>query len=214
MRPFLLCLLLSLAAPTLSAQLRQSDPAFAPALSPWVGIASFGTRQAAGNTSASYRGSFSLGARGELPLTQRVGLMANVGLSPFSRQRTENPVVTELHEKVLIFRADAALAWRFIPRAPVFFFGGGGVLAASKPAFPDFDESILEPRALFGLGYDRPSGGRWNFRLSATGFITMPAEPDAANWSGASAPPAVTAESTVFDWAVELGARYRLRGGS
>jgi hypothetical protein len=156
----------------------------------------------------------SVGARGELPLTQRVGLMANVGLSPLSRQRTENPVVTELHERVLIFRADAALAWRFIPRAPVFFFGGGGVLAADKPAYPDFDQSVIEPRALFGLGYDRVSGGRWNFRLAVTGFITMPAEPDAENWSGASAAPSVTAESTAFDWAVELGARYRLRGGS
>jgi hypothetical protein len=140
--------------------------------------------------------------------------MASVALSPFSRQRTENPVVTELHERVLIFRADAALAWRFIPRAPVFFFGGGGILAASKPAYPDFDESVMEPRALFGLGYDRPAAGRWNFRVAATGFITMPAEPDAANWSGGGAAPSVTAESTVFDWAVELGARYRLRGGS
>ena len=140
--------------------------------------------------------------------------MGNVALSPLSRQRTENSVVTELHDRVLILRADAALAWRFIPRAPVFFFGGGGILAASKPAYPNFDESVTEPRALFGLGYDRPAAGRWNFRIVATGFITMPAEPDAANWSGADSPPSITAESTVFDWTVELGARYRLRGGS
>lgn len=140
--------------------------------------------------------------------------MANVGLSPLSRQKTETSVVTELRERVLIVWADAALAWRFIPRAPVFFFGGGGILAANKPAYPEFDESVMEPRALFGLGYDRPAAGRWNFRVAATGFITMPAEPDAANWSGVTEPPPITAESTVFDWAVELGARYRLRGGS
>lgn len=213
MRPILPCLLLALVVPSLAAQPRRSAPAFEAAISPWAGISSFGTRQASPIQTASYRGSFTLGVRGELPLTQRVGIMANVAISPFAKQRTEGAVVTELHERAVITRAEAALAWRFIPRAPVFFFGGGGVMSASKPAFPDFDQSVVEPRALLGIGYDRPSAGRWNFRVSVTGFITSPAEPDAAAWSGAGTPPAVTAESTVFDWSLELGARYRLRRG-
>jgi hypothetical protein len=214
MRTLLLVPVLLLFAAPAAAQIQRAAPAFELSLGPWIGVTSFGTRQTGLGRDASYRGSFTAGVRGELPLTQRVGLLGNVSLSPFAKQRTETEFSTELHEQVTVFRADAALGFRFIPRAPVFFFAGGGVLAASKPAFPDFDESVIEPRGLFGLGYDRTTSGSWNFRVAATGFITKPAEPDATSWSGSNQAPALSIKSTTFDWVLEFGARYRFRRGS
>lgn len=197
-----------------AAQIQRAAPAFEAAISPWFGITSFGTRQTLASTEASYRSSVTVGLRGEVPLMQRVGLLGNVAISPLAKQRLENPVTTELRDRVTILRADLALGWRFIPRAPVFFFAGGGVMRASRPAFPDFDESVVEPRALFGLGYDKPAAGRWNFRVTATGFLAQPADTDPGAWSAGGAVPPVESESSAFDWAVELGARYRFRRGS
>jgi hypothetical protein len=212
MRPFLLALLFC--AASASAQIPRTAPAFVPALSPWIGVTSFGSRQEFGSTDASYRGSLTVGVRGDLPLTRRLGLLGNVSVSPMAKQRTEDPFGTQLHEQVTVVRADAALGFRLIPRAPVFFFGGGGILAATRPAFPDFDDSVIEPRALFGVGYDRPSTGRWNFRIVATGFITMPADVEPLSWVGAGGVPDVRTKSTAFDWALELGGRYTFRRGS
>lgn len=211
---FLLPILLLATAGVGGAQVPRSARAFEPAVSPWLGIASFGKRQSTSSQDASYRSSLTFGVRGEIPVTQRIGVMGNVGFSPLAKQRTEDAVGTTLHERVMVYRADLALAWRFIPQAPVFFFAGGGVLGASKPAMPDFDESVTEPRGLFGLGYDRPASGRWNFRVVATGFITKASDPDPLSWSAGGPAPNVTAKSSVFDWAFEFGARYRLRRGS
>ena len=214
MRPLLLLPLFAAATASSAAQTRQAAPAFEMAISPWVGITSFGRRQSAGNVEATYRSSVTLGVRGEIPLMDRVGLLANLGVSPVAKQRVDNPVSTELRERVTVLQADLALAWRFVPRAPVFFYAGGGVMRSSLPAFPDFDETAVEPRGLFGLGFDRVGEGPWNFRLTATGFLVKPAEPDPANWTGSGVAPTVEAESTAFDWAIELGARYRIRRGS
>ena len=214
MRPFFLLVLVCAVSVPAAGQIQRAAPAFEVAVSPWFGITSFGQRQTSGALEASYRGSITVGIRGDMPLTQRLGLLANVAISPTSKQRVENPVSTELREGVTSVRADLALGWRFIPRAPVFFFAGGGVLRSSLPAFPDFDQSVTEPRGLLGVGYDRPATGRWNFRVTATGFITKPAETDASAWTAGTSVPEVEAESTAFDWAVELGARYRFRGGS
>lgn len=213
MRLPLLLSALGVSAATAAAQIPRTASAFVPAISPWVGVTSFGARQALGTREASYRGSITVGVRGDLPLTRRVGLLANVAVSPFARQRTEDDVGADLHERVTVLRADAALGWRFIPRAPVFFFGGGGILAATKPAYPDFDDAVIEPRVLFGLGYDRQSSGPWNFRVAATGFFTSPAEPEPLSWVGGGGVPPVQTESTAFDWALELGARYSFRRG-
>ena len=212
-RSLLVPMLLVCAAPS-AAQIARTAPAFPPALSPFIGVTSFGDRQALGSREASYRGSFTVGVRGDLPLTQRVGLLGNVSLSPFAKQRTDDPFGRSLHDRVTVMRADAALGWRFIPRAPVFFYAGGGILAATRPAFPEFDESVIEPRGLFGLGYDRAANGRWNFRVSATGFISKPAEPDPGSWIGPGEVPVLRVKSTTFDWALEIGARYTFRRGS
>lgn len=214
MRSLLLLVLLAAVSVPAAGQVQSSAAAFEAAVIPWFGITSFGQRQTAGNLEASYRGSLSLGLRGEVPLTRRLGLLGGVAISPIAKQRVENPVSTELRERVTVLRADLALGWRFIPRAPVFLFAGGGVMRASLPAFPDFDQTMTEPRGLFGLGYDRPSVGRWNFRVTATGFLTQPADVDASAWTAGTSPPDVTSESLVFDWSVEFGARYRFRRGS
>ncbi|HSJ65921.1 MAG TPA: hypothetical protein VK922_18710 [Gemmatimonadaceae bacterium] len=213
MRPLLLLTVLALSAPVAPAQIARTAPAFVPALSPWIGVTSFGNRQSFASREASYRGSLTIGVRGDLPLTRRLGLLGTVSLSPLAKQRTEDPFGTQLHDDVTIVRADAALGWRFIPRAPVFFFGGGGILAATNPAFPQFDESVVEPRGLFGLGYDRASTGRLNFRVVATGFITAPADPDPGSYVGAGEVPVLVTKSTTFDWALELGARYTFSRG-
>jgi len=214
MRPILLLVLLGAVSAPAAGQIQRAAPAFEAAISPWFGITSFGQRQTSGNLEAGYRGSLSLGLRGELPLTQRIGVLASVAVAPIAKQRVENPVSTELRERVTVLRADLALGWRFIPRAPVFFFAGGGVMRASLPAFPDFDHSVTEPRGLFGLGYDRPAAGRLNFRVTATGFLTQAADVDPNFWTASTPPPDVASESTVFDWTVELGVRYRFRRGS
>lgn len=214
MRPFLLLVFLGAVSARAAGQIQRAAPAFEAAISPWFGITSFGQRQTSGSLEASYRGSLSLGLRGEMPLTQRLGLLANVAVSPIAKQRVENPVSTELREGVTVLRADLALGWRFVPRAPVFFYAGGGVMRASLPAFPDFDHTVTEPRGLFGLGYDRPAAGRWNFRVTATGFVTQPADVDPSAWTAGTSPPDVTSESMAFDWSVEFGARYRFRRGS
>lgn len=214
MRTLLLTALCAAVAVDAAAQIQTTPRAFEPSISPWIGIASFGTRQTANDFEASYRGSVTIGVRGELPLTRRVGLLGNVSLSPVAKQRYEGPVTTELRDNVVIMRGDLALGWRFIPRAPVFFFAGGGIIRATRPAFPDFDQAVTEPRGLFGFGYDRPAQGRWNFRLTATGFVSKPAEPDPLAWDAPGTPPNVATKSTVFDWSVEIGARYRFNRGS
>jgi hypothetical protein len=214
MRSLLLLSALILIGAPAAAQIQRPAPAFERAVTPWLGVTSFGTRQVDGTREASYRGSLTAGFRAELPLTRRVGLLGNVSVSPLAKQRTDNPFGTELHEKVTIVRADAALGFWFIPRAPVFFFAGGGILAADKPAFPNFDESVIEPRGLIGVGYDRPSSGHWNFRVAATAFLTKAAEPDPTSWTAAGPVPNLRIESTAFDWAIELGGRYTFRRGS
>jgi hypothetical protein len=206
--------LLGAAAVPAAAQIQRSAPAFPAAVSPWIGVMGYGTRQSAGGFDASYRGSITVGLRAEVPLTQRVGVLGNASISPFAKQRLEGPASTELRGDVSIARADLALGWRFIPRAPVFFYGGGGLIRASRPAWPDFDESVIEPRALVGLGYDKPAAGRWNFRVTGTAFFAKPADVDPLAWSGSGPVPPVRAKATAFDWAIELGARYRLRRGS
>jgi hypothetical protein len=206
--------MMSLSVATAAAQIARTAPAFVPSVSPVIGVGSFGARQALGSRDARYRGSLTVGVRGDLPLTRRIGLLGTVAIVPFARQRTEDDVGAELHERVTILRADAALGWRFIPRAPVFFFGGGGVMAATKPAYPEFDDSVIEPRALLGLGYDRQSSGRWNFRILATGFFTSPAEPEPLSWVGPGGVPPVRTKSTAFDWTLEVGGRYTFPRGS
>ena len=214
MRTLLLTIFCAAITADATAQIQTALPAFEPSISPWFGVTSFGTRQTNGDFDASYRGSITIGMRGEIPLTQRVGLLGNVAISPAAKQRFEGPVATELRDNVTILRADLALGWRFIPRAPVFFFGGGGILRATRPAYPDFNQSVTEPRGLFGFGYDRPASGRWNFRLTATGFVTKAAEPDPNTWQAAGTPPDVEVKSAAFDWTVEVGARYRFNRGS
>jgi hypothetical protein len=176
---------------------------------PWVGVSTFGTRQSFLNKSASYRASLSFGARAETPLSRRAGILANVGISPLARQRVDQAGSVQLADRVALLSADLSLAWRFAARAPVFFYGGGGVLAASRPAYPDFKESALEPRAVFGIGYDTRSEGDWNVRIVASGMMTFPSTPSAENWQASTPVEDVQAKSSVMDWTLELGARYR-----
>lgn len=214
MRFFLLAALSAVISVPAAAQIQRGLPAFQPSIAPFVGVTSFGIRQTNATVETSYRGSITIGAQGQIPLTQRVGLLGTVAISPIAKQRVETTVTTDLRDNVVILRGDLALGWRFIPRAPVYFFGGGGIIRASKPAFPEFEHSVTEPRGLFGFGYDRASERAWNFRFVATGFVTKAADVDAATWQGAGAPPPVEAKSAVFDWSVEIGARYRFNRGS
>lgn len=210
MRPFLLLVLVGAVSAPAAGQIQRAAPAFQAAVSPWFGITSFATRHSSYELQAKYRASLTFGVRGELPLTRRVGVLGSLAVSPLSKQRVENPVTKSLHDGVIIIRADVALGWRFVPRAPVFFFGGGGIMRASLPAYPGFDQSVTEPRGVFGLGYDHPSSGRWRFRVTAAAYGSRPEDPDPAAWAEPGPIHAVETKSMVFDWGLEIGGRYRI----
>ena len=190
---------------TAHAQFSGARVSFEPALTTWLGPMLFGHRLKQGGSEAGYRSSIALGARGEYPLSRRTGLMVNVALAPFSRQQTETAETDRaIWGKAVVYRADAGVSFRFKPTAPVFFYAGGGVVGATKYAWPveaDISGTPIDPQAAFAVGYDGARRGRWNFRATYAGFVVFPTA------SGSQ----VEAKATAYDWSVQLGARYALR---
>jgi hypothetical protein len=205
MRPLLLAsAAVAALAARAGAQFGDAGRAFESAVTPWIGPMSFGNRLQFNFIEARYRSSIAAGARAELPLTRRLGAMANVGVAPFSRQQTEDPNSRQVFRaNTIVYRADAGLSWRFKPRAPIFFYAGGGVTGASRYAMPadDLAGSVIEPQAAFALGYDAGQRGRWNFRVVYAGYVVFPT----------STASEIKAKGAAYDWAVQLGARYSFR---
>src|SRR5919199_2061877 len=81
-------LAITLAAPAARAQITPARRAFEWAVTPWFGVSGFGTRYATPSLGARYRSSLAVGLRGDLPLTRRLGILANVEAAPFARQKT------------------------------------------------------------------------------------------------------------------------------
>jgi hypothetical protein len=181
--------------------------AFERAITLWVGVAGFGERLSSLVAEARYKGSVVAGAQLDLPLTRRVGLLAAGSVAPFSGQRTQSAISSQTEGNALVYRADAGLGWRFKPAVPVFFFGGGGVVGASKPAYPGFGGSTLEPEAAVAVGYDRAGSGRWNFRAVYASYFVFPSAPSANDWTGGGTAPEARPKSVSYDWTFQLGAR-------
>ncbi|MGI8497354.1 MAG: hypothetical protein ACR2OG_07220 [Gemmatimonadaceae bacterium] len=197
-------LALASAAP-LSGQLLESRRAFEPAVSLWIGPTIFGPRVSVGGQDYSYSSSVSLGMRAERSITRRAGIMGDVSVAPLSKISQRSAISRSDSSRALVFRADAALGWRFKPRAPVFFFAGGGIVGASRRAGPA-GGSATDPEVTYGLGYDGSSGGAggWNFRAGYQGHVVFPGKPPAA--AAESAQP--VARSSTHDFSIQLGARY------
>jgi len=212
MRSLALLVLTTLASPpSVLAQFPDDRRAFEPAITPWLGLASYGVRLSSGGGKASYSGSVTAGARAEMPLTRRVGLMASASISPLAEQKFESVITSQFVNRAPVYRADVGFGWRFKPRAPVFFYGGGGIVGATKTAYPDYDESALDPNVAFAIGFDRARTGRLSFRAVYASYLVFPSAPSPSSATGNTALD-VQAKSAVYDWTLELGGRYALGG--
>jgi hypothetical protein len=197
------------AAPVAAQPLLTSQRAFEPAVSPWIGLGGFGHRYTNSVVEAGFYSSVSMGLGADLPVTRRIGLLLNTEFAPRSAQRTKSDAATTQYERVTQLRADLSLGWRFKPRAPIYFFAGGGIHHSSKAAYPGFDGATTHPEATFGLGFDkaRKSGSPWNFRMVFANHLVFPKAPDAGSFSGGTVAPQLDVHSTAYDWTVQLGAR-------
>ncbi len=178
--------------------------AFELSITPWIGISGFGTRFTSSTQSTRYKSSLSGGARADMPLTRRLGILANVGISPFAQLHVESPFGSGLEEKATVYRGDVGVGWRFKPQAPIFFYLGGGVVGASRAAFPGVSKSILDPTAAFSIGYDGRRESSFNVRAVFSNYLAFPSD-------NSDTPAGVRAESTAYDWSLQLGARYSPR---
>ena len=193
-----------LGATVAEAQAERARRAFEPSLSLTLSPRLFGTRVESPTADFSYKSSVGLSLWGELPVTRRTGVAAALTVSPFSKQRSDGSASNvALYESVVLYGADVGLAARLKPAAPVFFFLGGGVVAASRSAAPLAEGSVVEPQGTFAVGYDALRRGPWNLRAVYTGHVVRPADPELD--------PDVTdvsAASTAYDWTFQLGGRY------
>ncbi|MDQ6887607.1 MAG: outer membrane beta-barrel protein [Gemmatimonadota bacterium] len=186
-----------------SAQLLESHRAFEPSASLWIGPTVFGPRVSVGGQDYSYSSSVSLGARAERSVTRRVGLLGDVSISPLSKISQRSSISRSDSSTAVVYRANAALGWRFKPSAPVFFFAGGGMVGANRRAGPTGGSST-DPEVTYGLGYDGGTQNRWSFRAVYQGYVVFPSAPPATADGSARA----VARSTTHDFSIQLGARY------
>lgn len=194
------------------AQFGTARRAFEWAVTPWIGASGFGTRYTTPGFGTRYSSSLAGGLRGDLPLTRRLGILANVEVAPFARQKTSDESGSAvLTARTYLWRGDVGIGWRFKPVAPVFFYAGGGVVGASRPSYPGFIGSVLDPQAAVGVGLDRPSTGRVNFRAAYTAYFVFPRDLTATDWAGSAPAPHPSAKSGAYDWALQFGLRIRRR---
>ena len=189
-----------LGAPPAEAQAERARRAFDPALTLSISAKQFGTRLQGANSDFRYKSSAGLSVWTELPLTRRTGLLATANLTPFSKQRVENSADNvAVFGRVVTYGADVGIGARLKPSAPVFFFFGGGMVAASDYADPADDGGVFEPQGTFAVGYDARRRGPWNIRAVYMGHVVRPAEGNLPDTSPAS---------TAYDWSFQLGGRY------
>ena len=199
MRTQHLLLASALAALPAAAQTPRAIRAFEPAVTPWVGMRSFGDRaRAVDRSTTKYGGSYAIGAMFEVPLSRRTAFTADLHVAPSAGQRLNAPTGVVSYDDALATSLTAGLAARFRPQAPVFFFAGGGILSVSKKSVADAEGSVIEPVGDFGFGYDGARVGAWNIRGVFRGYVVKPADPDS---------PGFEATGGAFDWAVGIGAR-------
>ena len=188
--------------------------AFPLAVTPWIGLNSFGARWSVGGENASLGSSFGVGARLDAPLTRRLGVVFGAELAPKSAQATETPETRATFASLVAYRADVGLGWRFKPGAPIFFAFGGGIVGSSKGPSPGFNKGYYSPEGMVTIGYDRGQGSvgksRWGFRFAIANYFVIPKAPSASDYFDPASVPSVKAKSVAHDWTVQLGARYTL----
>jgi hypothetical protein len=191
----------ALGVPPAEAQAAGARRAFEPALTLSISAKQFGTRLEGAGAEYRYKNSPGLSVWTELPLTRRTGLLATVNVTPFSKQRVEGGPADNVavYDRVVTYGGDVGLGARLKPAAPVFFFLGGGLVAASEYADPRDDGGVVEPQGTFAVGYDARPRGAWNLRAVYTGHLVMPADGNL---------PDTPSASTAYDWSFQLGGRY------
>ncbi len=196
------------AATSASAQERVPPPAtaFAPSITTSLGFAAFAPRYEApvSRTEYGFGSSLAVTARGDYPLSRRLGMSGELMVAPLAKQRVEHPEFGRtVADDVILFGFHAGLAGRLKPAAPVFFQVGGGLTMATKHAFPDAEGSAMEPHAGLTVGYDGGVFGRANIRVTYSArfaFVDVPEDlPDAAS---------VEKKSSALDHVVQVGLRF------
>lgn len=177
--------------------------AFAPGVTPWVGLIVYGARVTGNNASFTYSTSAALGVRADWPLTRRVGVMASLGVAPFSKQKVEGGDAAMLLGSVLLVSGDVGLAARLKPAVPVFFFAGGGGSYASHGTTTS--DASFAPHGTIAVGYDAGRRDRPGPRLMWVGRFVIPPDPGVAGYSS---------KSMTFDWGIEIGVRIPARRGA
>ena len=189
------------AAPAVPAEAQRARVvrAFDNSVTPFLGASSYGVRWINGGSRYRYAGSLTVGAEVEHPLTRRAGMFVTADVAPLADQEAENGPDKIIGDRTFIWRADAGLAWRFKPAAPVFFLLGGGAIGASRPPPPFATGGGVEPEGMVAAGYDGRRHGRWNLRGVYVARLARPREPDTAGFE---------AKSIAYDWTLQVGLRY------
>ena len=187
-----------------SAQERVPPPAtgFAPSVTTSLGFASFAPRYVAPVSRAeySYGSSLVVSARGDYPLSRRLGISGELMIAPLAKQRIEHPETgRNVADDIVVFGFHAGIAGRLKPAAPVFFQLGGGMTRATKHAFPDSEGSPVEPHAGLTVGYDGGAFGRANIRVTYSARLAFGVVPDDV---------AVEKKSTALDHVLQVGLRF------
>jgi hypothetical protein len=176
-------------------------------LSLGVGFMTFGTRLERPDASFEYANSVAFDLRFEKSLTRRIGVMAAGFAAPFSGQRATIGDVG-VFDDVSVFGGELALSFRFKPAAPIYFFGGGIFKHFSDYSDPrETGGANNEPGGVLGVGYDRRSSGRVNFRVQLAVHLMKPA--DGKQWQGEQGviDSPNTAKSLTQDWTFGIALR-------
>jgi hypothetical protein len=199
-------LLLLVAAGAIAIPARAQTPrvarAFERAATPWIGLRNFGGRAFSPlNGNASYSPSLAVGAMFDRPLGRRTGVVLDVHVAPLARQELSDDESSARFSRVFAYGATAALAGRFRPQAPIFFFGGATILGATKRAIPGEDGGAFSPGATLGAGLDLARSARVGARIVYQAYFVKPPDTDAIGYR---------AESRATDWTLGIGARIAL----
>ena len=202
MRPLLLLVAAAAIALPARAQTPRVARAFERAATPWIGLRNFGDRAfspLAGH--AGYSPSLAVGGMFDLPLTRRTGVLLDVHVAPLGKQDASDDESSVEFARVFAYGATAALAARFRPQAPVFFFGGATILGANKSAIPGEAGSAFSPGATVGAGLDIARSARVGARIVYQAYWVKPPDTESIGYR---------AESRSTDWTLGIGARIAL----
>lgn len=183
-----------------------SSRAFAPAVTPFIGVSDFGARTRGdyvdgADAEFDYNNGLALGVQVDRPLTRRTAFIGTLSVTPLSRVTAEVSTGIGELDRTVVAGIDLGFAGRLKPAAPLFAYLGGGGVFATKRAAGETDGTSFEPRASAGLGLDLMRRERAGFRVMWIAHLAFPGTPDEARW---------VAESSTVDHTIILGGRFTL----